>query len=89
MARVSGRNYKVEILQLQWNSIHVNYHRTAKRERELRLSFDLMSKFNEPLSRKLREWIATIVPEHGPALLNQTESFHTVMKSGVILCEYV
>lgn len=47
-----------------------------------------MSKVNEQLALKARQWVATVVPKHADALKDTSLSFHATFKSGVILCEY-
>jgi len=42
---------------------------------------------NEQLALKLRQWMATVVPQHSEALTNATVGFLGCFKSGVILCE--
>jgi len=47
------------------------------------------AKYDKGLEKTLREWIATLVPEHSDEVQNTAESFQNVLKSGVILCKLV
>jgi hypothetical protein len=43
----------------------------------------------EALARQLRYWLANVLPQFAEELRGTEKSFGEVLKSGVIICEYV